>query len=131
PDLFLAIDVSPVGDFLSKDHPSAFGRLGDGFLVRFYDPRNIMNPKIQEYFEKLASKKKIKMQHFLSKGGTDAAAAQYAGSGTLSTTIGLPGRYIHSTAAMVHIDDIEAVKKMVIAIIKDFDENRLKELSHE
>lgn len=131
PDLFIAIDVSPVGDFLSKDHPSAFGRLGEGFLIRFYDPRNIMNPNIQKYFEKLATNKKIKMQHFLSKGGTDAAAAQYAGSGTLSTTIGLPGRYIHSTAAMVHIDDIEAVKKMVIALVKDFDEARLEELRHD
>lgn len=32
---------------------------------------------------------------------------------------------------MIHIDDIEAVKKMVIAIIKDFDEDRLKELLHD
>lgn len=131
PDLFLAIDVSPVGDFLKKSNPRAFGKLGEGFLVRFYDPRNIMNPKIQAYFEKLADKKKIKLQHFLSMGGTDAAAAQYAGNGTLSTTIGLPGRYIHSTAAMIHIDDVEAVKKMVIAIIKDFDEARLEELKHD
>lgn len=131
PDLFIAIDVSPVGDFLKKDHPSAFGKLGEGFLVRFYDPRNIMNPKLQNYFENLAKKKNIKMQHFLSKGGTDAAAAQYAGKGTLSTTVGLPGRYIHSTAAMIHIDDIEAVKKMVIAIVKDFDSKRLMELKHD
>ena len=131
PDLFIAIDVSPVGDFLNKDNPRAFGKLGEGFLVRFYDPRNLMNPKIQAYFEKLATKKKIKLQHFLSMGGTDAAAAQYANSGTLSTTIGLPGRYIHSTAAMIHIDDVEAVKKMVISIIKDFDEKRLMELKHD
>jgi len=131
PDLFIAIDVSPVGDFLSKDHPAAFGKLGDGFLARFYDPRNIMQPKILAYFEKLAKDNNIKMQLFLSKGGTDAAAAQYAGSGTLSTTIGLPGRYIHSTAAMIHVDDMEAVKQMVIALIKDFDEKRLMELRNE
>lgn len=131
PDLFIAIDVSPVGDFLKKDHPSAYGKLGEGFLARFYDPRNIMSPKILAYFEKLAKDNNIKMQHFLSRGGTDAAAAQYAGSGTIATTIGLPGRYIHSTAAMVHIDDIEAVKQMVLALIKDFDEKRLMELKHE
>lgn len=130
PDLFIAIDVSPVGDFLSPSHPRAFGKLGEGFLIRFYDPRNIMQPKLQEYFEKLASKKKIKCQQFLSMGGTDAAAAQYAGSGTLSTTIGLPGRYIHSSAAMIHIDDVEAVKKMVLALIQDFDEKRLEELNN-
>lgn len=131
PDIFIAIDVSPVGDFLKSTHPRAFGKLGQGFLVRFYDPRNIMNPKLQEYFESLAKKKKIKLQQFLSMGGTDAAAAQYAGKGTLSTTIGLPGRYIHSSAVMIHIDDVEAVKKMAIAIIKDFDEMRLQELLHD
>jgi len=130
PDLFIAIDVSPVGDFLDKNHPRAYGKLGDGFLVRFYDPRCIMNPAIKQYFEKLAKKKNINLQNFLSLGGTDAAAAQYAGNGTLSTTIGLPGRYIHSTATMVHINDIEEVKKMIIALIKDFDDKKLKELKN-
>jgi len=131
PDLFIAIDVSPIGDFLKKDHPSAFGKLGQGFLARFYDPRNIMQPKLLKYFERLAKENNIKMQYFLSRGGTDAAAAQYAGDGTMATTIGLPGRYIHSSTSMVHIDDIEAVKQMVLALVKDFDENRLMELKNE
>jgi glutamyl aminopeptidase len=131
PDLFIALDVSPVGDFLNKEHPRAFGRLGEGFLVRFYDPRIIMNPNLKAYFEALAKKNEIKLQQFLSMGGTDAAQAQYAGNGTLSTTIGLPGRYIHSTASMIHIDDVEAVKKMLIAIIKDFDNCRLEELRND
>ena len=131
PDLFIAIDVSPVGDFLDMNHPRAFGKLGEGFLLRFYDPRNIMNPRLKAYFEKLANEKGIKFQQFLSMGGTDAAAAQFAGSGVLATTIGLPGRYIHSTAAMIHIDDIEAVKNMILEIIKDFDYKRLEELRND
>jgi glutamyl aminopeptidase len=131
PDLFIAIDVSPVGDILNKDHPRNFGKLGEGFLIRFYDPRNIMNPKLKAYFENLAKAKDIKYQEFLSMGGTDAAAAQYAGSGTLSTTIGLPGRYIHSTAGMIHIDDVEAVKDMVLTIIKDFSKERLEEFRND
>jgi len=49
----------------------------------------------------------------------------------MATTIGLPGRYIHSSTSMVHIDDIEAVKQMVLALVKDFDENRLMELKNE
>ncbi len=130
PDLFIAIDVSPVGDFLSKDHPRAYGSLGKGFLIRFYDPRCIMNPAIKAYFEEVANKNHIPYQQFLSLGGTDAAAAQYAGKGTLSTTVGLPGRYIHSTATMIHVDDMLAVKQMVLAIIKDFDEEKLVALNN-
>jgi glutamyl aminopeptidase len=130
PDLFIAIDVSPVGDFLSKDHPRAYGTLGGGFLVRFYDPRCIMNPAIKAYFEEVAKKNKLPYQQFLSLGGTDAAAAQYAGSGTLSTTIGLPGRYIHSTATMIHLDDMQTVKQMVLAVIMDFDQEKLVALKN-
>ncbi|MFY9422430.1 MAG: M42 family metallopeptidase [Bacilli bacterium] len=128
PDLFIAVDVSPVGDFLPQSHPRAFGKLGEGFLLRFYDPRNIMNPRLKAYFENLAQENGIKFQQFLSMGSTDAAAAQYAGAGALSATIGLPGRYIHSTAAMIHVDDVEAVREMLLAIVKDFGRERLAEI---
>lgn len=130
PDLFIAVDVSPVGDFLDKSNPRAFGTLGEGFLIRFFDPRCIMNPDIKAYFEEVADKNNIKYQQFLSMGGTDAANAQYAGNGTFATTIGLPGRYIHSTTSMIHVDDVEAVKQMVIALIKDFDNDKLNRLKN-
>ncbi len=126
PDLFLAVDVSPVSDYTGK--PDGFGKLGAGFLMRFFDPGCIMNPELKNYFEQIAIDNKIDFQMFLSHGGTDAAKAQYAGKGVLSTTIGLPGRYIHSTTTMIHIDDVEAVKKMLIAIIKDFDSEKLNKL---
>lgn len=126
PDLFIAIDVSPVGDFLDPNHPRAFGKLGDGFLIRFYDPRCIMHNGIRRYFEKIAKENQIKCQLFLSMGGTDAAAAQY--SGAVATTIGLPGRYIHTTGAIIDVRDVEEVKKMVLALIQNFDANALKEV---
>lgn len=126
PDLFIAVDVSPVGDFLDENNPKAFGKLGEGFLVRFYDPRCIMHNGIREYFDKLAKENNIKCQYFLSQGGTDAAAAQY--SGAISTTIGLPGRYIHSSAAIIDVRDVEEVKKMLIALIKNFDKKALEEV---
>ncbi len=126
PDFFIAVDVSPVGDFLPQDHPRAFGALGGGFLVRFYDPRCIMKPGIKNYFEKLCKANNIKCQNFLSMGGTDAASAQY--SSALATTIGLPGRYIHSNAAIIDVRDVEEVKKMLLAIITSFDEKTFKEV---
>lgn len=124
PDLFLAVDVSPVGDFLDKNDPKAYGKLGDGFLIRFYDPRCMMHNGIRDYFDRLAKENNIKSQYFLSMGGTDAAAAQY--SGAIATTVGLPGRYIHSTAAIIDVRDVEEVKKMLLAIIKNFDRKALE-----
>lgn len=125
PDLFVAIDVSPADDFVS---PAPNATLGKGFLIRYYDPSIIMNRDLHDYFEDTAKKNNINYQEYRSAGGTDAAIAQYAGKGILSTTIGLPGRYIHTTAAMVHVDDIESVKQMALAIIESFDNAMLQRI---
>jgi len=120
PDLFIALDASPTSDFLNA--PEGFGKLGEGFLVRMYDPGYIMNSQVKEYITSLAIKNNIKFQEFFSKGGTDAAAAQY--NSEVALTIGLPCRYIHSTASIVDKRDIEAVKEILIAIIKDLDKEK-------
>lgn len=130
PDLFITVDVSPVGDFLPNGSKGAIGALGEGFLIRYYDPRCIMNPEITKYFEEIANERNIKYQYFKSNGGTDAANAQYAGKGTLATTVGMPGRYIHSTATIIDVRDLESVKQMVLAIIETFDKARLEKLQN-
>lgn len=127
PDLFITIDVSPADDMMSPDPNAA---LGKGFLVRYFDPGIIMPKGLKNYFTDLADKKQIPYQIFRSGGGTDAGMAQYAGKGILATTLGLPGRYIHTTAAMVHVDDIEAIKKMAIAIIETFDKEMYEKVKN-
>lgn len=115
-DAYFAIDVSPA----SEGSEPACG-LDRGFLVRFYDPSCIMNPKLRDFIEKLARDNDIKYQIFASSGGTDARSFQYSRAGALATTIGLPGRYIHTTGAVVSVDDMEAVKKIALLIIENLD----------
>lgn len=125
PDLFITVDVSPATDYMGKPENCS---LGKGFLVRYYDPRIIMKPELRDYFIDLASKNNIPYQVFRSAGGTDAGEAQYAQNGILATTVGIPGRYIHSPATMVHLDDIKAAKDFILALIQDFDEDTLKKI---
>lgn len=127
PDLFITVDVSPAQDYLGKPEE---GKLGAGFLIRYFDPSCIMKPELLEYFEELAEKENIKHQLFKSSGGTDAAAAQYTKYGTLATTVGILGRYIHSPATMVHIDDVESAKQFVIKLIESFDEKALEKVKN-
>jgi glutamyl aminopeptidase len=114
PDVFLALDASPVNDALDKE---ALGGLGKGFLLRMYDPRNVMHQGTMEWFIKLAKKHKIPFQYFVSMGGTDAAKALDLNAGVIATTIGLPARYIHSTAAMMDLRDLKAAKKMLFTVL--------------
>jgi endoglucanase len=55
-------------------------------------------------------------------GGTDASAIQRTRAGALSTTIGAPVRYMHSTVQLCHKDDIDAT----VALLKVFLENAHK-----
>ncbi|PKK92872.1 MAG: peptidase M28 [Tenericutes bacterium HGW-Tenericutes-6] len=125
PDVFIALDASPVNDALDKE---ALGKLGEGFLIRMYDPRNIMHQGLLDYFVKLATKHKIKYQHFMSLGGTDAAKALDMNRGVLATTIGLPARYIHSTAAMMDLRDLDAARNMLFKVLKDLNPDKIQKL---
>lgn len=120
PDLFIAVDVSP-------SSPGVQGNLGEGFLVRYYDPGCIMHKGIRKFIEDLANKHGIKYQYYTSRGGTNAATAQYAPN-TISCTIGLPAKYIHSTCAMADLSDMAEIKKIIIEMIKAFDSLALEEV---
>jgi len=125
PDMFIALDASPLNDL--RD-PNSSGKMNEGFLVRLYDPRNIMKPSLFKYIKDVAQNNNIKHQVYFSKGGTDAAAALITRSGVVATTIGLPARYIHSTAAMFSIEDHFSAHKMLRALISDLTSKKIQEL---
>jgi glutamyl aminopeptidase len=125
PDVFLALDASPVNDAVD---PLALGALNKGFLIRMYDPNNIMHQGLLNFFVSLAKKHKIPYQHFMSMGGTDAAKALDLKKGVLATTIGLPARYIHSTAAMMDLRDLDAARKMLFTVLKTLNKENIQEL---
>lgn len=126
PDLFIAVDCSPCSDTFNQTEVG--GTLGDGFLVRFYDPRALMHQGLKKYIVDLAEAHKIKFQYYSSLGGTDAAAAQLSRGGTLACTIGMPARYIHSTTSMIHKEDYKAVKAILLKILETIDWDQIKEI---
>jgi len=125
PQVFIALDASPVNDMMTSEN---LGELGKGFLLRIYDPRNTMLSQLIEYFVDTAKKNDIPFQYFTSMGGTDAAKALDLNEGVLATTIGLPARYIHSTAAMMDLDDLASAKKMLFTCLKDLTPQKIKDL---
>lgn len=114
PDIFIALDASPVNDAVDCQ---AQGALGNGYLIRIYDPKNIMHQGLLQFFLDVSRKHKIPYQYFTSQGGTDAAKALDLLNGIPATTIGLPARYIHSTAAMMDLDDLRSARKMLFKVL--------------
>lgn len=126
PDLFIAVDCSPCTDTFEKSEVG--GSLGAGFMVRFYDPRALLHQGMKKFLEETAEKNNIKYQYYNSLGGTDAAAVQLSREGVLVCTVGMPSRYIHSTTSIIHKDDYEAVKAQILAMLKEIDWEKIKEI---
>lgn len=119
PNIFFALDCSPANDITGEE--SEFGHIGKGVLLRIYDRSYITHRGIKEFMLDIASKHKIPYQYFISNGGTDAGKVHISGEGVPSILVGICARYIHSHAAMIHIDDYAAAKEMLKALVKSMD----------
>ncbi|WP_122646346.1 glutamyl aminopeptidase [Enterococcus mediterraneensis] len=121
PDLFFAVDCSAADDITTKN--GTYGHLGEGTLMRIYDPGLIMLPRLREYLLDTAESNNIPYQYFVSKGGTDAGAAHLSNEGIPSTVIGVVGRYIHTHQTMFSIADFDAAREMLIQTLKGLDKS--------
>lgn len=120
PDLFFAVDCSPAGDVYGDQ-----GKLGDGTLIRFYDPGHLLLPNLKDFLLDTAEAAGIKYQYYCGKGGTDAGAAHLQNAGIPSTTIGVCARYIHSHQTLYALDDFLEAQAFLQALVKKLDRSTL------
>lgn len=116
PDLFFGLDCSAANDMTGDRN--AFGHLGKGALLRIYDPTMFTHRGMVEYIQDTASTHQIPVQYFISAGGTDAGQVHVSGTGVPSTIIGICGRYIHTSSSIIHTDDYDAAKELLIKLVK-------------
>lgn len=116
PEIFLAVDCSPAGDVYGNQ-----GRIGEGTLIRFYDPEHIMLKDMRDFLLTTADEAGIKYQYYAAKGGTDAGAAHLKNGGIPSTTIGVCARYIHSHQTLYAMDDFLQAQTFLQTLVKKLD----------
>ena len=121
PDLFFAVDCSPADDAATKN--GTYGHLGEGTLIRVFDPGMIMLKNMRDFILDTAETHHIPYQYYVSKGGTDATAAHTSLDGIPSTVIGVPGRYIHTHQTMFNIADFEAARELLIQLLRQLDQS--------
>lgn len=123
PDIFFGLDASAAAD--TGGDRNAFGRLGDGALLRILDPTMITHRGLIEYVQDTADTHKIKYQYFVSQGGTDAGQVHVSGIGIPSAVIGICARYIHTPASVIHTDDYAAAKELLVKLVAGLDRTTL------
>jgi putative aminopeptidase FrvX len=120
PDVAFVLDASPAND--SSGDKSAFGQLGKGALLRLLDRSMITHRLMVEWIRDTAQTCGIPYQTYISPGGgTDAGKIHLHHQGVPTAVIGIPARYIHTSAAIIHTDDYEAAKQLLIKLITTCD----------
>lgn len=124
PDLAIAVDVSLAGG--SPDLPEEqvpVKMMGGPTLVMMEGAGRgmIMQRKLVEWVEELASRKKIALQfEVLDKGGTDASRMQYQKHGFLAMSVGVPSRYLHSQNEVIHESDLYSTINLLKLLATEF-----------
>ena len=125
PEVFLAVDCSPAGDIYGGQ-----GAIGDGTLIRFFDPGHLMLPAMKDFLLTTAEEAGIKYQYYCGKGGTDAGAAHLQSGGVPSTTIGVCARYIHSHQTLYAMDDFLQAQAFLQALVKKLDRSTVNTITN-
>ncbi|TLS53895.1 M42 family metallopeptidase [Paenibacillus antri] len=119
PDLCYTLEAGPAGD--TGGDPHALGRIGKGAVVRILDSAIVPNRTLTEFILDLAETHKIPYQYFISPGATDGGKIQLHGRGVPTAVLGICARYIHTPASMIHTDDYDAAKELLIKLIQASD----------
>ncbi len=125
-DAAFVFECTVAGDIPSvvkKDSPS---ELGSGSAITVMDRSIIPPQELLEYVFSTAKAKSIKYQIKKPPASrTDAGEIHLARGGIPTAVISVPCRYIHSSASIVDLEDIENTIALAVAILKDFSRERL------
>jgi endoglucanase len=90
---------------------------GEGTGIYIVDNLTIGHRGLLRFLYDLCGKHKIRFQKNVG-GGTDAAAIQQSRAGVISTTVGAPVRYMHSTVQLCHADDMDATVALLVKFME-------------
>ncbi|QKY69731.1 M42 family metallopeptidase [Lentibacillus sp. CBA3610] len=121
PDIFYALDASPANDMSGNDEE--FGQLGQGALLRIFDKSMITHRGMRDFILDTAESSDIPYQYFISQGGTDAGSVHVSNDGVPSAVVGICSRYIHTSSSIIHVDDYQAAKELLVKLVKSTDQN--------
>ena len=118
PDAAIVTDVTHATDYPSVDKAKHGDiKLGSGpTLTR----RGCNHPIVVQRLEAAAKSAEIELQYEATSNttGTDTDAIFWTRGGIPSALISLPNRYMHSPVEMVHLQDLEAIPRLMAEFVK-------------
>ncbi|VEU70841.1 M42 family metallopeptidase [Mycoplasmopsis glycophila] len=129
PEVAIALDTTSSHDTIGTI--SGTTRLFKGAALRYKDGGTLMDPKLVNFFEEVATKHQIPAYRFVAMGGgTDAHELQYSKGGAATITISLPQRYLHSPIGVCAISDLLAATDLLVNFCKDFNSSAYDKIKY-
>jgi endoglucanase len=123
PDLALALDCTPAYDLPNWDDEENTRyntRLDHGPALYVADRATLSDPRLLRHFVKTAEMQGIPHQiRQPGGGGTDAGAIHKQRAGIPSLSISVPGRYLHTAASIVRVNDWQHTLNLLYAALSD------------
>lgn len=129
PDIGFAFDTSIAGDTPGVRSDEAQGKLGKGPVILLYDASMIPNQRLLRFVVDVAEQTGVPIQFdSIAGGGTDAGRIHLFGPGVPSLVVGVPVRYIHSHAGIMHLDDFENAARLMTEVIRRLNEDEVNRI---
>jgi endoglucanase len=122
PDICLVAESGIAGDVPGIEPHEVQGKLGEGPILYVLDAGMIAHRRLRDFIMDVARKNKIPYQVSLLEGGaTDGRPIHIHGTGVPTIFIGVPVRYIHCHAGILHADDYTRTVRLLVEVIKRLD----------
>lgn len=129
PDVGIALEVGIASDVPGGKKEESMESLGKGTSILLYDASLIPNLKLRDLAIDTAEENGIPYQvDVMERGGTDAGSMHVNMRGTPCLVMGVPCRYIHSHAGIINRDDYDNTVKLITAMIKKLDKDKVSAL---
>jgi endoglucanase len=130
PDIGFALDTGIAGDTPGISPDDVQGKLGKGPVILLYDGSMIPHTGLRDLVIDTAEAEGIPLQFDkMAGGGTDAGKIHVTGRGVPSLVLGVPVRYIHTHAAIMHRVDFDQAAALLVAVIKRLDAETVRQLT--
>ncbi len=122
PDICLVLDSGIAADVPGIKPEETQGNLGAGPILYVLDGGMIAHRRLRDFVIDVAKSNKIPYQlSLLLAGATDGRPIHLHASGVPTLFIGVPVRYIHCHAGIIHTDDYDNTVKLLVELVMKLD----------
>lgn len=119
PDLALVLECTPAYDLPNENDVSPNVALGKGPAVYVMDRGTIQDPRLVAHILRTAVAQQIPYQiRQPGGGGTNTSSIQQAQFGIPAATLAVPGRYAHTPAMMINLQDYAHTVQLAAATLR-------------